>query len=160
MEKRGKIEINWTALVICLFIVFFVGFMGSQFTTSAVKSDWYKSIKPDITPPNWVFPIVWNILFFLIAVSLYIVWTKASSLQRVSITTAFGLNFFFNVAWSALYFGMKNLGFAFFDIIFVWLSIVLMMKVTWKIDKKAVYLLIPYLVWVTFAGFLNYLSIL
>jgi len=154
--KKG--ETRWGVLIPCLFIVAFISFMGSQFNSS-VNSTWYNSIKPSITPPNIVFPVVWTILFFLIALSLYFAWINSNLIEKVSITAAFGLNFFFNVAWTALYFGLKNPSLALFDLICLLLSIILMMRVTYKIDKKSTYLLIPYLIWVIFAGILNYLSI-
>ena len=78
-----KTKINWKVLIISLISVYAVAFIGSIFTTSAVKSAWYQSIKPAITPPNWVFPVVWNILFFLIALSLYFVWVSIKNIKKV-----------------------------------------------------------------------------
>jgi translocator protein len=156
IEKR---EIHWKVLIVCLILVFIAAWIGNHFTSASVNSSWYQQIKPNITPPNWVFPIVWTILFLLLAISLYLAFIGANSLDKISITAAFGLNLFFNVAWSAFYFGMKNTGMAFFDLIFLWLSIILIMKITWRIDRKASYLLIPYPIWVSFAGILNYLSV-
>ena len=73
-EKSRKF--NWKVLVICLAIVYLVAFIGSLFTTQETDSEWFNSIKPSITPPNWVFPIAWNILFLLLALSMYFAWVS------------------------------------------------------------------------------------
>ncbi|MBM3234588.1 tryptophan-rich sensory protein [Candidatus Pacearchaeota archaeon] len=158
-KKKEKSKINYKVLIISFLIVIIVAGIGSQFTSSQVNSSWYQETKPSITPPNFVFPIAWTILFFLLALSLYYSWTNSNSNQKVVLAASFGLNFFFNICWSIFYFGLKNPGFALFDLISLWLSIILMIKVTYKIDKKASWLLVPYLLWVSFAGILNYLSI-
>ena len=156
MKKRG---INWKILISSLLIVYAVAFIGSIFTSQNTDSEWYQSIKPDITPPNWVFPIVWNILFFLIALSLYFAWINAKNPQKKKIALVFGINFILNILWSVFYFGMQNPLIAFIEIIFVLISILSMIFTTYKINKTSSYLLIPYLLWVGFASVLNYLSI-
>src|SRR3989344_4674537 len=102
MKKRG---INWKTLVISLIAVYVIAFLGSIFTASSTNSEWYQSIKPSITPPNFVFPIVWNILFFLIALSIYFVWENSKKKQKKNLLIIFGANLFLNVLWSALFFG-------------------------------------------------------
>lgn len=150
-----KKKVNWKVLIISLIIVYLVALLGSLFTSA--NTDWYQSIKPAITPPNWIFPIVWNILFFLIALSLYFAWIKSNKKQKKKIIIIFGINFFLNILWSILFFTMKNPFASFFELLFLLLSIKLMIIITWKINKISSYLLLPYLLWVTFAGILNYL---
>lgn len=148
-------RINWKVLVVCLVVVYAIAFIGGIFTSSQTNSEWYQGIKPDITPPNYVFPIVWNILFFMIALSLYTVWTKNK--DRNKIIFVYGINLLLNVFWSFLFFAEQNVVGAFYELIVLWFSIWLMIYVSGKIDKKASYLLIPYLVWVGFAGYLNWI---
>ncbi len=150
---------NLKVFIFSLFIVFFVAFLGSVFTTNQVNSDWYQSIKPEITPPNYLFPIVWNILFLMITFSLYLSWIESNETQKKKIILAFGINLFLNFLWSFIYFGLMNPALAFFELILLWLSIIFLMKTVYGIKKTSTYLLIPYFLWVTFAGFLNYLSI-
>ncbi len=145
--------------IICLVIVYFVAFVGSLFTSGNTSGEWYESIKPSITPPSFVFPIVWNILFFLIAVSLYIVWKNSGEKQKKQVILIFGINFVLNIFWSFLYFYLKLPLFAFFEIILLVFSIISMILLTGRINKKSSYLLIPYFLWVCFASILNYLSI-
>jgi len=154
-------KINWKTLIISFVIVYLVAATGSIFTSQNVNTDWYQTIKPSITPPNWVFPVVWNFLFFLIAVSLFLSWISAKNkISKIKIGIAFGTNFLLNIIWSFLYFGLKNPLYAFFDLILLWLSIAGMIYITRKVNKKAAWLLVPYFLWVSFAGILNYLSIL
>lgn len=151
---------NWKVLIVSLVIVYAVAFIGSFFTSPATDTSWYESIKPSITPPNWVFPIVWNVLFFLIGLSLYFSWINAKKKNvKKKIVIVFAINFALNILWSALYFGLKNPSASFIEIIFLELSIMSTIYVTYKIERKAAYLLVPYLVWVSFAAVLNYLSI-
>ncbi|MBU2562486.1 MAG: tryptophan-rich sensory protein [Nanoarchaeota archaeon] len=155
MKKR----INWKVLIISLILVYSVAIIGSLFTSPVTNSEWYESVKPSITPPNWIFPIVWNILFFLIALSLYFSWINTKNkLEKKAIIIIFSTNFILNILWSILYFGLKSPFYAFIEIFFLWSSIVLMIYFTHKINKKSSYLLIPYLLWVSFAIILNYFS--
>lgn len=147
--------VNWKILIICFIAVFLTASVGSYFTQNT-KSSWYQTIKPNITPPNFVFPIVWTILFILIAISLYFVLEKNKS--RNLVTLSYGVNFFINISWSIIYFYLKNPRIAFFQLILLFISIIIMIYTSYKIDRKSAYLLIPYLLWVGFAGVLNYLS--
>lgn len=158
VKKEIKKSVNWKVLILSIIIVYGIAFIGSLFTSSNVNSDWYNSTKPAITPPGWVFPIVWNILFFMIALSLYFSWIKAGN-QKKMVAWGFGLNLFLNALWSFLFFKLQSPLFGFIDIIFIIASIISMIILTWKIDKKAAYLLIPYLIWVSFASIINFLAI-
>lgn len=158
MESGGftMVKVNYKVLVICVLIVLFVAGAGSFFTQN-VKSSWYQSIKPSITPPNWVFPIAWSVLFALIAISLYFSWIRAK--DRDMIALAFGTNFFINITWSIIFFYLKSPYLAFFNVILLVFSIAMLLVVTRKISKTAFYLLIPYFLWVLFASVINYLAI-
>ncbi|MBU2612518.1 MAG: tryptophan-rich sensory protein [Nanoarchaeota archaeon] len=150
-------KINWKVLIVSLIITFLIGFVGSLFTSPNTGTEWYNSIKPDITPPNFVFPVVWNILFFLIALSLYFAWTSSKKKDKPEIALVFGINFFLNILWSVIFFGLKLPLISFFEIILLLGSILWMILITRKISKISAWLLTPYLIWVAFAGVLNYL---
>jgi translocator protein len=151
--------INWKVLIGSLIAVSTTALVGSFFTSSRVNTDWYQTIKPALTPPNYVFPIVWNILFLMIAFSLYFAWIGSSQEEKSKIKFVFGLNFFLNVMWSFFYFHLMNPLAGFFALMALWLSIVLLMINVARVSKTSMYLLIPYLIWVSFAGILNFLSI-
>ncbi len=154
-----KTKFNIKVLIVCLVVVYLVAFIGSIFTSSATDTQWYQDNKPPLTPPSWVFPVVWNILFFLIALSLYFAWINSKKNQKHSLILVYGINFVLNILWSVLYFGLKNPLLSFIEIILLWASIWLMIFTAYKINKKAGWLLVPYLVWVAFAIILNFLSI-
>lgn len=152
-----KTKINWKVLVLSLVIVYLVAFLGSLFTSGSVNSSWYDSIKPSITPPSLVFPVVWNILFFLIALSLYFSFTSGNKKEKKLVVWVFGTNLVLNLIWSIIFFGFQNPLIAFFELILLWLSIILIMAVTYRINKISFWLIVPYFLWVSFAGILNWL---
>jgi tryptophan-rich sensory protein len=154
--KKGATKLikNSKVLILSVLAVIATAFIGSRFT----KIDlWYESVKPSITPPNIVFPIVWTTLFILIAISMYLAISNSNKKTRNKIIILFAINLILNVLWSLLFFTMHNPIIAFIDLVLLWLSIIAIMVVSWKISKKASWLLLPYLLWVTFAGILNYL---
>ncbi len=146
-------KVKWGVFVLCLIVVFIVAGIGSLFTDTGT---WYESIKPSIAPPNYVFPIVWTLLFYLIAVALYFSWL---TLDKNKVAIYYGINLILNILWSYLFFFMKNPMFAFLEMIVLWFSITFLIGFNWKKCRKASYFLIPYLLWVSFALILNYLAI-
>lgn len=151
---------NFWIFLICLLVVFLiVGGIGGIFTSANTNTPWYDSIKPSITPPSIVFPIVWNILFLLISFSLYFSWINSKNKQqKTKVVLLFGINFILNILWSVLFFGLKLLQLAFVEVIIFWFSILALILFTRKISKKSAWLLVPYLLWVAFASVLTYLA--
>lgn len=154
---RTNKQIDWKVFIACLAIVFVVAYIGSAFTDIG---DWYNSVKPAITPPNYFFPIVWTILFYFITLSLYYTITSSKGKYEVQIGLLFGINFLLNIFWTFFYFTMHNPFYALIDIILLIISIISLIIFCWKIDKRASVILIPYLLWVCFASILNYLTML
>ncbi|MBU4070251.1 MAG: tryptophan-rich sensory protein [Nanoarchaeota archaeon] len=150
-------KINFKILIACLVFVYLIAFIGSLFTFSNTDSEWYLNNKSSITPPNYVFPIVWNILFLLIAFSLYFAWINSNKKQKRKVAWIFGTNLALNALWSFLFFALKQPLLAFVDLLFILATIIWMIYVVYPIDKKAGWLLVPYLAWVMFAGVLNWL---
>jgi len=154
--KREKIIL----FLFSFFTVYLTAFLGSLFTSSQVNSEWYNSIKPSITPPNFVFPLVWNFLFFLIAISFYFALLNKNKKIKTQVKILFLSNLFFNLAWSFFYFGLKNISLALIDIILLIFSTVLLILKLKGIEKKSSFLLFPYLIWLLFAMILNLLSLI
>lgn len=126
------------------------GLIGSIFTINSV-STWYPALaKPIFTPPSWIFGPVWITLYFMMGVSLHLVWGKKKTDLKW-----FWIQLVLNSLWSIIFFGLKNPGLAFVIILFLWISIYLTIKSFLKINKTSAYLLLPYLVWVSFASLLN-----
>ena len=147
---------NPKLLIYSFLAVIITSFIGTRFTDT---SEWYESIKPVITPPNYVFGIVWTTLFILIALAIYFSLSNANKKQNKLLINLFAINLVLNIFWSALFFGAQNVSFAFVDLILLWISIIVLIHFTWKISKLSAWLLLPYAIWVSFAGLLNYLMV-
>jgi translocator protein len=133
------------------------GVVGSLFTFSAIPT-WYAALKkPSFSPPNWIFGPVWITLYTLMGIAAYFVW-QARDINKLAkpAIIIFLIHLALNALWSILFFGLKNPSLAFLEIIVLWLFIVVLVVLFYKIDKTAGYLLIPYLAWVSFAAFLNF----
>jgi tryptophan-rich sensory protein len=147
---------RWVKLVISILICQSAGLIGSIFTSQSVNS-WYQTIqKPSFNPPSWVFAPVWTTLFLLMGISLYLVWTKRMNSKVKLGLIFFGIQLIFNILWSLFFFGLRNPLFGFIEIIILWIFIAITIFQFWKIDKRAAYLLIPYILWVSFAAVLNF----
>ena len=137
------------------------GLIGTIFTIGAI-STWYTTLnKPPFNPPNWLFGPVWTILYTLMGISAYIVYRKGLNSNNVKeALNIFWLQLFLNSLWSIIFFGMKNPPLALIEIIFMWIAILVTIIKFYKISKTASYLLIPYLLWVSFASILNLFIVL
>jgi tryptophan-rich sensory protein len=137
-------------------ISFFAGFVGSIFTTPAIPT-WYASlVKPAFSPPNYVFGPVWSILFLLMGISAYLVWKEGFGKKKVKIALKiFFVQLALNTLWSILFFGLKSPMVSLAEIILLWVLIFITIKKFYEISKIAGSLLIPYILWVTFASILN-----
>ncbi|MFH1682806.1 MAG: TspO/MBR family protein [Candidatus Woesearchaeota archaeon] len=145
-------KINYIRLVISIMICQLAGVIGSLFTANSVSTWYVDLVKPSFNPPSWIFGPVWIILYLLMGISLYLVWVKRTDKLALSV---FGIQLFLNSLWSILFFGLRNPLFAFVEIIFLWVMILYSFILFYKISKKAAYLLVPYLLWVSFAAVLN-----
>ncbi len=133
-----------------------VGGLSALLTNMGMDS-YKEAVKPPLTPPDIVFPIVWTILYTLMAISAARVWLTNNSRMKNRAMIVYALQLFFNFFWSILFFNFQAYGLAFIWLIGLWILIALMIVRFYSIDKPAGLLQIPYLLWVTFAGYLNYM---
>lgn len=146
---------KWYKLIISIVICQAAGIIGSFFTSASIPT-WYATLqKPWFTPPNWLFGPVWITLYTLIGISLYLVWQKGINKNKKAVAL-FGSQLILNSIWSILFFGLRNPFIALIEIIILWFLILGTIILFYKIDKRASYLLIPYIIWGTLATFLNY----
>ena len=144
-----------TTLVLAVLLCLAAGALGSLATASSVGT-WYRHIeKPTWTPPDAVFGPVWTMLFVLMGVSLWMVWRDGESKPRLSAVALFAGQLLLNVAWSFVFFGLRSPGWALLDIALLWLAIAATIAAFARIRRWAAALLVPYLLWVTFAVALN-----
>jgi len=148
---------NLLKLIIAIVVSELAGVIGSLFTAPSVTT-WYPAlVKPALNPPAWVFGPVWTTLFALMGIAAYLIWRKG--LNRKNVKIALGIfigQLVLNTLWSIIFFGWHSPGGAFAEIIFLWLAILATIIVFARISKPAAWLLVPYLLWVSFAAYLNY----
>ncbi|MDP3409852.1 TspO/MBR family protein [Bosea sp. (in: a-proteobacteria)] len=118
---------------------------------------WYEGLaKPWWRPPNWLFPPAWTLLYCMIAASGWLVWRKAGFAGAGLALTVYGLQLVLNAMWSGMFFGLRRMDLAFVNVSALWLSILALVVLFAPIDSLAAWLLVPYLVWVSFAACLNF----
>lgn len=145
MKKETKTLIYYLALPLI------VGGLSALFTMGAMKNFQFLS-KPPLSPPAILFPIVWTILYLLMGIASYL----ASREKNSSLAMFFYIiQLFFNFLWSIIFFNFENYLFAFIWLVILWLLILITTVLFWRLNKTAGILMIPYLLWVTFAGYLN-----
>jgi tryptophan-rich sensory protein len=143
-------------LALWLALVFAAAAAGAAFTAPAIPT-WYAGLrKPSLTPPNWVFGPVWTLLYVMMAVAAWLVWRRGGWVGARVALALFVVQLAFNVGWSALFFGLKLPGAAFAEIVILWLLILLTALRFRRHSAAGSLLLAPYLLWVSFAGWLNY----
>ncbi|MGD9129590.1 MAG: tryptophan-rich sensory protein [Candidatus Woesebacteria bacterium] len=149
-------KIYWQKLIIALLLPQLAGLLASFFTSSSVRTWYFDLNKPFFNPPDWIFAPVWISLYLMMGLAFYLVWqgkSKKKFLKKAKII--FLLQLFFNFLWSIIFFGLQLPGLAFLEIILLWFLIVLTIRRFFLLNKSASYLLIPYLLWVSFASILN-----
>lgn len=170
---------NLSKLLFSIIICELAGVVGSVFTTSQIAT-WYKTLqKPSFNPPNWIFGPVWTTIFVLMGIALYLVWQKnwkvknelkiskkkawnslsqefyKGKFEKLNIILIFYLQLVLNVVWSVIFFGLHSPILAFCELIMLWFAILFLIINFWRVSKAAAYLLLPYILWVSFAGILN-----
>ncbi|MFH1188256.1 MAG: TspO/MBR family protein [bacterium] len=148
---------NFFKFIISIVVCQMAGIIGSIFTVSAIPN-WYAALnKPMLNPPSWVFGPVWITLYFLMGVAMFMVWRNGLEKKEVRVgLIVFGVQLFLNALWSIVFFGLHSPGWAFVNIIALWFAIIFTMIIFYRISKPVVYLLAPYILWVSFACYLNY----
>lgn len=127
--------------------------IGSWFTTPRIEG-WYALLrKPDWTPPNWVFGPVWSVLYASMAVAAWLVWRRVGWSRELAL---FAGQLVLNMAWSAIFFGLRNPAAALAEILALWVMILLTAISFWRVSSVAGWLMVPYLAWVSFAAALNF----
>lgn len=150
------LKINYKELIKNLAIPLLVGFASGILTQGGVESFSQTAAKPLFMPPDWLFPLVWTILYILMGIASYIVQTQGSAYETKTARVLYLIQLFFNFCWSFIFFTFEA-----YLLAFVWIIILLALIIATtiefgKISKAASYLMIPYIIWVTFAAVLNF----
>ena len=148
---------KWKPYAVCIVLTEVVGALSGFLTRDGMKTYEAFAAKPALTPPGAVFPVVWSVLYALMGIGVARIWRRTESAMRKQSVILFAAQLAVNFVWSLLFFNAKVYGFAFIWLALLWILIVLMIRAFYQVDKTAAYLQIPYLLWVTFAGYLNFM---
>lgn len=148
-------KIRWKTLLICIAIPLAVGGLSALISGGGMET--FNMVeKPPLSPPGWLFPVVWTILYTLMGIASYLIFTAGADRETTDKALyTYAIQLLVNFFWSIIFFNFNLYLFAFVWLCLLWVLIVLTMVQFWKIKPLAAYLLIPYLLWVTFAGYLN-----
>jgi benzodiazapine receptor len=154
LKVDGKKSI--LALIISVLLAQSVGIL-SGFLSISPQTTYENFNKPFFSPPTWVFPVIWTILFFLMAVAAYRIWMMGKSGADVQkALVLYCTQLFLNLLWSIIFFRFRLYAIAFLELLLLLVYILLTTFEFYRIDKISAYLMIPYIAWVSFAGVLNY----
>lgn len=156
MEKiRVMNDVKWKTLAVAIAVPLATGALAATLTMGSMK-DFSTMNQPPLSPPAWLFPIAWSILYVLMGVASYLVFeARVCEDEKVAAFKPYFLQLAFNFLWSIIFFNL-----ALYEVAFGWLAVMLALIVITtvrfaKIDKRAAYLMIPYILWTVFAGYLN-----
>jgi len=125
--------------------------------TQSSVDGWYTTlVRPSFAPPSWVFAPVWTVIYCLMGISLYLIWSEARIRPIKVPINLFSIQLILNAAWSFLFFGLESTLAGFVGIVILWLAIIGTMMSFYRVSKTAFLLFVPYILWVSFAALLNY----
>ena len=143
------------SFVVCLAIPLLVGGIGSIFTSASVDT-WYTEInKPGFTPPGFVFPVAWTILYLLMGYASWLIYISERGIKRNRALIWYGFQLAFNMLWSYLFFTLQSPALALLEIHMLLVLILITTNKFWKVNQTAAWLMVPYILWVSFATVLN-----
>lgn len=147
---------DWIALIVSFGVCMGAALVGGLLTSKAIP-EWYRGLrKPSWNPPEWAFGPVWTILYILMAVSLWLVWEEGGFSEQALPILIFALQLSLNVAWSWIFFYRRMISAGVVEMIVLWAAILATIGTFWFASPLAAVLLIPYIVWVSIACYLNY----
>lgn len=145
-------KIQWRKLISCLAIPLAAGGLSALLTHGSMES--FEALnKPTLSPPGWLFPVVWTVLFVLMGIASYL--AAVSGGPNRTALAVYGVQLLFNFVWPLLFFRLAQYLPAFIWLVILWVLILVTAVLFYRISKPAGYLMLPYLAWVAFAGYLN-----
>lgn len=153
-KVEGKFDL--TALILSILLAEGIGLLSGYLGMSD-RTFYNNLVRPSFSPPGWIFPIVWTILYLLMAIAAYRIWLQGKEGKDVKkALKLYGIQLVLNFLWTIIFFRFQLFGAAFIELMVLLVFILLTTFSFYEIDKKAAYLMVPYILWVSFAGVLNY----
>lgn len=151
-------KISWKVYLLWILVCEAVGALSGFLSREGMRLYEQMAVKPALSPPGWVFPIVWGLLFALMGIGAARISSSDDGRNRA--LNLFIAQLVVNFFWPLLFFNAMAFGFAFIWLILLWILVLLMILSYWRIDQLAAWLQVPYLLWLTFAGYLNYMVVM
>jgi benzodiazapine receptor len=146
---------NLLGLFVALALCFFAAGIGA-FAASRGLNEWYPALrKPSWNPPSWVFGFIWSSLYTMMAVASWLVWRRRATAPVATPLSVFAVQLLLNAAWPMLFFSLRSPGLGFLEIILLWLVVATTVGMFWRVSNAAGMVMVPYLLWITFAMALN-----
>ena len=146
---------HWKTYTIWILLAEAVGALSRWFSRNGTKIYMQSIQKPPLSPPGWVFPVIWTVLFALMGIGAASIWMSPPSKERSRSLNLFIAQLVINFFWSPIFFNLQAFGLAFFWLLFLWGLVISMTVSFWKVDPLTAKLQLPYLIWLTFAAYLN-----
>ena len=148
---------RWVQFIIAMVISFLPGIFGMFFTPHGDGNMWYMMLaKTGLTPPGWVFSVAWTVLYFLIGWALYLIIKHAKKYsEKMRAYVLFAIQLLLNAIWPYVFFGLNMPGLALVILLVLFLDVTWMARAFFQLDRRTVYMLIPYLLWLMFAFYMN-----
>jgi len=147
---------DWIALIVSFVACMSAAAVGGLLTSRAIK-EWYGGLrKPSWNPPDWAFGPIWTILYILMAISAWLVWEEGDTQWRLIPLSIFSIQLALNVVWSGVFFYKRMILGGLVEVLALWAAILATIIAFWSASTIAAILLIPYLIWVSIASYLNY----
>nr|WP_246423796.1 TspO/MBR family protein [Roseospira goensis] len=142
--------------MIALAVILAASFLTASTAAVFRPGPWYASLaKPSWVPPNWLFPPAWALMYALMSAAAFLVWLFAAPGEGTTALTVYGIQLVLNALWSPIFFGLRRMGWAFVAVMALWLAVLATTLLFFQVNYWAGLMFLPYLLWVTFASFLN-----
>lgn len=146
---------KWLPYIVSVGIALGVGILSALLSKNGMEIYQENAEKPLLMPPGWLFSVVWTVLYVLMGISAARIWLLPDSSLRSKALNRFVAQLVLNFFWSLIFFNLQAYGFAFIWLVALWILVFTMVRAFYKLDRTAAFLQIPYLVWLTFAAYLN-----
>ena len=147
---------NWKVYALWIGVAEAVGALSALLSRDGMARYGETIIQPALAPPMWVFPVVWSILFALMGIGAAMIWLSPESDLRRKGLNIFVAQLIVNFFWSLIFFNLQAFGFAFIWLLLLWVLVAWMIWTFYQVEPLAAWLQVPYLLWLTFAGYLNF----
>ena len=146
---------SWKTYAVWILIAEAVGALSGWLSREGMEVYSQTVTQPPLSPPMWLFPVVWGILYALMGIGAARIWMAPESPERKKGLNLFVAQLVVNFFWSPIFFNLQAFGFAFVWLLLLWALVVWMIGTFYKVDPLAAWLQVPYLIWLTFAAYLN-----